>query len=309
MKKPKNNMRTYIRGNISRKLQEKVDAHMDFLGFDFIGMSGEYGYESDYCWHPITACRDVLGPSNQLPMHSHTFMEIFRYTSESRVEYLIGTHRYIVQKGDIICVPPGTFHQVLHYEPEDIPCARDLIAISPSFLEFISWSNQPDQYFLLRALDDKMDYLGFLCETCVQENQIQGPRWRDMMAGCIQILLAQIVRNSDRAIQAEDAGLFEKILAYIDNNLNQKITLGEASKHFFISERSISREFQKHLGISFYHYVTQRRMLMAQNLIYQDIPLEEICQRVGYGDYPTFYRAFKKEYGISPRQMKTGGQQ
>lgn len=302
MKQTKNNMRTYIKGSISRKQQEAVQAHMDHLGFGSMGTLGEY--ESARHWEHITAAWDVLGTSSQLPMHSHTFMEIFRYTSDSRVEYLIGTHRYLLQKGDIICIPPGTCHQVLRYEPETVPCVRDLIAISPSFLEYIGWNSPPDQYFLLRATDEKLTYLGELCATCVREYQAKESRWRDMLAGSIQILLAQIVRNSDLTIQAEDDGLFEKILTHIDNNLSQKITLSDTAQHFFISERSVSREFQKHLGISFYRYVTQRRMLMAQNLIFLEVPLEEICQRVGYGDYPTFYRAFKKEYGISPRQMK-----
>ena len=90
----------------------------------------------------------------------------------------------------------------------------------------------------------------------------------------------------------------------MDENLNGKITLSETAQHFYTSERTITREFQKNLGISYYRYVTQRRMLMASNLIARDAPLEEVCQRIGYLDYPTFYRAFKKEYGISPRQMK-----
>ena len=31
--------------------------------------------------------------------------------------------------------------------------------------------------------------------------------------------------------------------------------------------------------------------------------MEKIALRVGFGDYSTFYRAFKKEFSISPRQF------
>jgi len=136
MKKQKSNMRTYIQGNISPKQQETVQAHMDYLKFDSMGNVENNAYISTSPGEQIGASVDILEPTSQLPMHSHSFMEIFRYTSDSRVEYLVGTHRYILQKGDIICIPPGTCHQVLRYEPEDTPCVRDLIGISPSFLEY-----------------------------------------------------------------------------------------------------------------------------------------------------------------------------
>ena len=298
----KSKMRTYLQGTVSQKQRETFQAHMDSLGFDSTTNPGEF--ESAKYWQSVFAVQDVLARRNQLPMHSHTFMEIFQYISDSKVEYLIGTHRYILQKGDIVCVPPGTCHQVLRFEPEDVPCVRNLIGLTPTFLEYIGWNSQPNQYYLLRTADEKRRYLGHLCKMCIREAQQQEARWRDALSGYVQILLAQIVRNSDATITAETDGMFENLLTYIDSNLSQRITLVETARHFFISERTITREFQKHLGISFYRYVTQRRLLMAQNLIFNDMSMEDVCRKVGFADYPTFYRAFKKEYGISPRQMK-----
>jgi len=304
MKMQKSNMRTYIQGNISPKQQETVQAHMDYLKFDSMGNVENNAYISTSPGEQIGASVDILEPTSQLPMHSHSFMEIFRYTSDSRVEYLVGTHRYILQKGDIICIPPGTCHQVLRYEPEDTPCVRDLIGISPSFLEYAEWGTLPQEYYLLRATPEREDFFARLCELCVQESYNRDVHWRKMISGAAQMLLTMIVRSSDLSIKAEKDGIFESVLAYVDENLNQKITLTETAQHFYTSERTVTREFQKNLGISFYRYVTQRRMLMAGNFIRTGIPLEEVCQKVGYSDYPTFYRAFKKEYGISPRQMK-----
>ncbi len=58
------------------------------------------------------------------------------------------------------------------------------------------------------------------------------------------------------------------------------------------------------MGISFYQYVTQRRLVAAKNLILQNIPMEIVAGKVGFSDYSSFYRAFKSEYGISPRQFR-----
>ena len=304
MKSSKGKMKTYLQGNVTQKQKEQFQAHMDYLGFESTSNPGEFAYDGVSFHNLVTAGTDVLNRSSQLPMHSHTFMEIFQYISDSRVEYLIETQRYILQQGDIVCVPPGICHQVLHYEPEDTPCIRNLICFQPSFLEAIGWKNQPGEYYLLRTSDKMRQYMEHLCRMAVQECEKQEPRWRDAVNGYGQILLANIVRSENASIAAEQAGLFEEMLTYVDNHLSEKITLIDTAQHFFISDRTVTREFRQKLGISFYRYVTQRRLLRAQNLIFHEIPLTEVCQRCGFTDYPTFYRAFKKEYGISPRQMK-----
>ena len=302
MKQKKSRFSTFIQEPISPDQQKNVLTHMDHLGFG--SSENPAAFHAERTHMLISAARDTLEPTSQLPMHSHTFMEIFEYISDTEVEYLLGTHRYRLQKGDLVCVPPGTFHQVLRYEPQDVPCVRNLIAVSPVFLEMIGWTNQPNQFFLLRISDDKWAYLRELSKVCIREAEEKKPLWHDMLIGYVHILLAQFVRNSEDSIKAEADGIFEQLLSYVDENISQKITLTDTARHFFISERTISREFKNHLNVSFYRYVTQRRLLKAQNLIFHNVPLGEICDQVGFSDYPTFFRAFKKEYGISPQQMK-----
>lgn len=293
---------TYFQDALSPVQRQRVQEHMDDIGFGSTANPAVFAAEDYYFL--VSAMKDTLSRTSQLPMHSHTFMEIFQYVSDSQVEYLIGTHRYCLQQGDFVCIPPGICHQVLHYEPEGTPCVRNLIAIGPAFLDSIGWARKNDQVYLLRLEDEQKHYLSELFEICVQESQRRELRWTDMLAGYAHILLAQMDRNAGNSIKAEKDGFFEKILAYIDGNLQNKISLQGAADFFFVSARTITREFQKELGTSFYRYVTQRRLLTARSLIFQDLSLEEVCRCVGFSDYPTFYRAFKKEYGISPRQMK-----
>jgi AraC-like DNA-binding protein len=57
------------------------------------------------------------------------------------------------------------------------------------------------------------------------------------------------------------------------------------------------------VGTSIYRYVIFRRLLQARELMSAGEPPGEVYQLCGFGDYANFYRAFKGEYGISPREF------
>ena len=109
--------------------------------------------------------------------------------------------------------------------------------------------------------------------------------------------------RSARRMQAEKPELLDRITTYIETNYSRQITVAGLGRQFFVSSSTVSHLFQQRLGVSVYRYITQRRLISAKNLIGQKLPLEEVSRRVGFSDYSTFYRAFKQEYGISPRQF------
>ena len=77
---------------------------------------------------------------------------------------------------------------------------------------------------------------------------------------------------------------YAKIISYIDNNLFEKITLKDISENLFISEK---------------------RFLEAKNLIYNtDEPLNKIAEQCGFDTYSTFYRGYKKYFGITPKEER-----
>ena len=105
-------------------------------------------------------------------------------------------------------------------------------------------------------------------------------------------------------MKAEKPELLDRVLHYIEEHLAQKISLSDVAHHFFVSESTITQLFRRKLNVSFYHCVTQRRLIAAKALIDRNVRMEDVSQRVGFADYSAFYRAFKKEYGISPVQYR-----
>ena len=70
---------------------------------------------------------------------------------------------------------------------------------------------------------------------------------------------------------------------------------------FFVSKYHLSHEFSRAVGIGVYRYVMLKRLLIAKQLLVEGTPPGEVYALCGFRDYTNFYRAFKAEYGISPR--------
>ena len=139
------------------------------------------------------------------------------------------------------------------------------------------------------------------------EEERKRPGWQCAVMGNTMAILSLIHRihvEEGGRMKAEHPELLDRLAAYIDSHYNQRITVSDLARQFFVSESSVSHLFKQKMGVSIYRYLTQRRLIAAKTLIRQRIPLEDVAHQVGFGDYSTFYRAFKQEYGISPRQYR-----
>lgn len=99
--------------------------------------------------------------------------------------------------------------------------------------------------------------------------------------------------------------LLVQISAYVDEHLEEQITLQRVSEHFRVSVSTVTQLFQRRANTSFHKYLTDRRMAAAAKLIQRGISLEEVGKSLGYTDHSSFYRAFRKYYGMAPRDFKS----
>ena len=100
------------------------------------------------------------------------------------------------------------------------------------------------------------------------------------------------------------SALLEQIAVYVDAHLTEKLTLKAISAYCGVSVSTVTQLFQKKASTTFHDFVTQRRMEMAQKLIRAGVPLEQVGKEVGYRDHSTFYRAFRRQFDLSPREYR-----
>ena len=93
-----------------------------------------------------------------------------------------------------------------------------------------------------------------------------------------------------------------QIIRYINNNLGHPLTLEALCERFYVSRAQFCRRFKKATGTSVGKYITIKRLLLAQQMILDGSKPSNIPSLCGFQDYSTFYRAYTKFFGHSPKE-------
>ncbi|WZU01836.1 AraC family transcriptional regulator [Erysipelothrix sp. D19-032] len=97
----------------------------------------------------------------------------------------------------------------------------------------------------------------------------------------------------------------QKALQMIHQNYTDDLTIGTIADSLHLNAMYLGQIFKKETGLSFSQYLNQHRIKKAQNLLMQSSHnVNEIAELVGYTSYGYFYKNFKKECGISPREFR-----
>lgn len=284
--------------------------YLRHLGLDPGNLYQELEMDSRF----VNTHRDTSYANSRVNLHSHAFYEVLFCRSCQGVEYLVGTERYRLREGDVVIVPPGVSHRPLLPEQMTQPYVRDVLWMSAEFVQQMrKWVPTlnvgiEDNTTLLHTKEDVRAAIGKLFDQGIREAEREGEDRELALIGNTVTLLTQIRRahatRSARPMEAERPELLDRALRFMEENLEKKVTLAEVARHCFVSESTLSQLFRRKMGVSFYRCLIQRRLIAAKTLIGQDLPLETVSRRVGFSDYSTFYKAFHKEFGISPRQYR-----
>lgn len=112
-------------------------------------------------------------------------------------------------------------------------------------------------------------------------------------------------KESEQAMADNQAN---KILRFVrENASNYEMCAQMVADHFSTRERYIYSLVRAETGMSFNEYLTDLRMKRAGELLYSTtLVVTEVAKQCGYQVESTFYRLFKKYYGMSPRQYRGG---
>ena len=114
-----------------------------------------------------------------------------------------------------------------------------------------------------------------------------------------EIICAEAARRKESATDNVSRSLVEYVNTHI---FDPELSLKQLGDEFSVSTASVSRIFKQSAGENFYHYITQKRIARAKELLLiQGYCPAQIAEAVGYDSEYSFKRAFVRTVGMAPR--------
>ena len=251
--------------------------------------------------------------------HAHPYYE-FYFFLEGAVSIQVREKIYPLHCGDIVLIPPMTSHQALIHHSE-IPYRRFVLWISEPYCGQLGELSEDYLYFI-HHVEKTKEYV--IHNDMITFNTIQAKVFSLLeeiqskpfgFEPKITIDVNDLVLHLSRIVYEQNhsdfssggKNLYQNIIDYIEQHLDEPLTLDGLAKEFYVSKYHICHIFKEHMGISIHQYILKKRLKSCKHALLKDVNISTVYQSFGFKDYSGFYRAFKKEFGISPKEFKDSG--
>lgn len=123
------------------------------------------------------------------------------------------------------------------------------------------------------------------------------------------LLLLEDIQNNfkmNKTQKFEQPDRIRNMLSFIHSHYKDKITVAQIADATGTSEREAMRSFRKALNQSPIEYLISYRLNESKKMLQNsDLPITEICYQCGFSDSSYFGKAFRKAYGLTPREFRS----
>lgn len=156
----------------------------------------------------------------------------------------------------------------------------DLQAMDENLYELLKWdTHEPGVMFQFETMNDLLSWL------------------RKRLFELSELLLIKSRRHSRK--------LIDEIKAYVEERLEQKVTLKETAAQFSFTPNYLGHLFKEETGQHFSDYLLERKLKLTCSLLEEPtLKIYEIADRMGYKNIVYFNRQFKQATGMSPGEYR-----
>ncbi len=248
--------------------------------------------------------------------HTHDYYE-FYFFMEGDVEMVIGDTSHPLSYGNLLIIPPGVKHHITITD-NTTPYRRFVFWISTNYMNDLTTLYEDYGYILSCMEKDNSNVFEFdefsfgLIQSRVFELIEETHSDRFGKAAKVQVCVSNLMLHINRALYEskqknnpdKDNNLYRSLVQYIENHIDEDLSLERLSKVLYVSKYYIAHIFKDEMGLSIHQFITKRRLQMCKESIVAGNSINNACYQYGFTDYSVFYRAFKKEYGISPKKFR-----
>lgn len=255
------------------------------------------------------------------PEHSHNYVEIIYVCAGTITNYIRGKE-IVLEKGDMLFLNQRARHSIKRAEYGDI--GVNFIALPEFFdipLQMLQKRNVivdflantlrgPDmqpQYLVFQLKDDRMieNLMENMITSIIQKNENEDVINQYSMGLVFLYLINHMDCLKESSSCSYQDVIIQATLNYISTQY-QTASLNQLADNFHQSVSVLSRTIKQVTGFTFQELLIHKRCQKAANLLSgTSLPVEQIVSAVGYENQSHFYRIFKRQYGMTPRQYRT----
>lgn len=253
---------------------------------------------------------------SKVEQHTHNYFEIYFFL-EGDVSMKIRENLHPLRYGDVVVIPPHVRHQAVIHS-RGTPYRRFVFWIAREYMNELT-ERFPAYGYLTQLAQTEKQYI--FHNDRISFNTIQAKVFRlieeihsarfgreEKLFLCVSDLLLHLNRTvyetkNEKNLWGQE-NLYESLTDYIEEHLDGDISLDILAREFYVSKYHIAHVFKDNMGISIHQYITKRRLEGCRDAIRNHIKITEAYLMYGFKDYSSFYRAFRKEFGMSPKEWQ-----
>lgn len=262
-------------------------------------------------------CRHTRSPGGyRSARHRHAGTGLL-YCQDGQGTFVLGDRSFPYSSGTLILFDSRIPHHVVM---ESTYSRWDLCFLPESFAPLRLDPGGYDQVTLslegtariFRVLPEQAERLQTLFHqlaTEAAERRLGYERMIQLLLAELQILLARLQLTEETPASAPAAGgsgarahrLADAILMYIEEHLDEPLSVETIARRFHYNPSQIYRIVTKATGLTPSQYIKARRIARARLLLAQtDLSVTEVARQVGFASVSHFCRLFRKETGCTP---------
>jgi AraC-like DNA-binding protein len=220
----------------------------------------------------------------------------FTYVIHGNARYTIDGSDYMLEPGDLLCLPIGTVRKAFTWPDRLMHCFSVDFKLNdfkgrPAYLPFPVLSH-------LGLRDDIIRLFHELCFSWLEKS----PGYTIKAAGHLMLILSRfyelILYNTD-SVSADSR--INKMVSYITAHYPEKITLKKMADMLGLNCHYLGTLFKSEVGYTFNQYLARTRIKYAENMLKNgEFTVQEAADVVGFSDSFYFYKKFKSIMGFPP---------
>lgn len=268
-------------------------------------------------------CCHIFQEGEKTQLHTHDYLEL-SYVVEGEFRQKISGRDIIFHKGELCLIDKNCVHQDYLLGRESVVLflgfSNDMFTevmnenVSTekiiSFLQSAMLKQKNlQQYLWFKTSAETEEILNKVFEQLISELLLNDAGslfiCKGLMMRVFRVLSTDCEFSLSRELRREMSWIvYEEVTEYIAHHY-ATVTTKELVEIFHFQEDYFNRLIRSKAGISYSEYVQKVRLEKAEKLLHtSEMTVEQVAEAVGYQNKGYFYKIFKKEFGMTPRQMR-----